>query len=113
LKKIIILTNSLFAKVRDKIGPMYYVLICVILFGSYLAFIAGRGKAEKSEYYYVMAKNPDIAIIGIYQNIIIGVNYDKDSKIIDGIFIIQKIGEKSRLEIMRGKIGPLKQDKSK
>jgi len=102
---------SIFGKIFRMIGPSCYYLIFIIYIGSIIAFDVGRSKAINQKDYYVMTKNPNIAVIGIYQDILISVPLNMVSKTINGSFLIQKIGEKENIEVMSKNIGPLKYQK--
>ena len=77
-----------------------------------LAFNIGKSSAIKLVDYYVMADNPNIAVIRIYQDTLICIPYKADLKTFNGSFIIQKIGEKNhKVEFIQKNIGPLKFEK--
>ncbi len=101
-------TNELHAKVLDKLGPLHYNLLITIIILAGLAFSIGKSQAIKEKNYYVMADNPSVAVIRMYQDILISIPFKADSKTFNGRFIIQKIGGNHKVEFIQKSIGPLK-----
>ena len=106
-------SNELYVKVLNQLGPLHYNLLITLIILASVAFSYGKSCAGKSINYYVLADHIDIAVIKIYQDILIGIPFKSESKTFNGSFIIQKIGEKHRVELIEKNIGPLKYEENK
>jgi len=103
--------KGLHVEILHKIGPLFYNLILMIMIISSMAYNIGKATAINSKDCYVMTNNQNIAVIKIYQDILVSIPFRPDTKTINGSFIIQKIGENHKVEVIKKNIGPLKFEK--
>jgi len=100
--------RSLVGRVAALLGPTMYTVLFVIIMSSMLVHYAGRADAKTQEEYMVRIDQPNIAIIRIYPDVIIGMYFDRKTKEIQPHMVLQKIGDEGINVLIGEKIGPLK-----
>lgn len=104
------------ARVREKgilgrlhlaIGSLISNLIYILILGAILAHSAGGANAVTQKEYYLLGDNSNIAVLRIYSDMVIGVPIDFKNKLVENKVIIQKIGERDKVELVPSKVGPL------
>jgi hypothetical protein len=101
-------SRALFGRLQKTFGTFISSIIYVTLLGCMLASSAGRAKAYNQEEYYQIVNEPNIAVVRIYSDMIIGVSFDQKDKSVTKKILIQRFSERSKLELVMSKIGPLK-----
>ena len=108
-------SRTLFGRLFSVVGPFFYVIILVSYLGCRLAFEAGRAKALTSKDFFVLDNLPDVAIVRVYPDLLIGLPFEKETKTVRGDLILMKVSENVMIRMSRINAGPLKvkQDKQK
>ena len=89
---------------------MFFVLVIFVLMvyiGSPVSALVARTYVEKQHTYFIFADKPNIAVIRLYQDMILAMPFDEKTKELDRYLIIRKI-DTQPIELVRKKIGPLK-----
>ncbi|MHB1011046.1 MAG: hypothetical protein ACYC1E_17885, partial [Propionibacteriaceae bacterium] len=89
------------------VDPYVVVVLLLVLFLGNIAGIVGKGDAEKKLEYYLPSDNENMAIVRIYEDKMIGVMFDADSKEVQKHTFIKNVGADEQIELTNEKIGPL------
>lgn len=103
-----IAVRSLVDRIAALLGSTGYTVLFVIMVSSFLVHYAGRADAKTQEEYMVRIDQPNIAIIRIYPDVIIGMYFDRKTKEIQPHMVLQKLGDEGINVLIGEKIGPLK-----
>jgi len=97
--------------IMDRLGrffgrePVFILVMFVSLSG--LAQLTGRGHAEMQEDYFILADLPERAVVRVYSDRILAVQFDRATNVIIPNVIIRKVEKDSVLQLDK-KLGPLK-----
>lgn len=101
------------ARIFVAFGPAAYYLLLLFVLGSLLAHMAGRAKAETQKEYFVFADAPDVAVVRMYHDTIIGVSFDRGTRYVQSQIIVRKIGTEKVMLTLDATVGPLKKQRPK
>jgi len=94
------------ARIQKLVGTPASFILLLFLVGSLCANTAGKAAAETQKEYFVFADTPDFAVVRMYGDTIIAVQFDPKTKAVQSQVIVRKIAEKMTL-IRDENLGPL------
>ena len=100
--------QSLFQQLAIKTGNTVFLLIGMLILGTVLVTMAGRGKALQQTNFPVTNTVPEMAVLRVYGDNMICAPFDRKTREVKKTFSVLKIGEDSKLIISIENIGPLK-----
>jgi hypothetical protein len=101
------------ARILVAFGPAAYGLLVLFVLGGMLAHTAGRANAETQEEYFIFANAPDVAVVRVYNDRVIGVSFDRGTRDVQPQVTVQKIGTEKLILTLDVNVGPLKKQRPK
>lgn len=105
--------KNLGSRIVRSLGIPIYTVIFIIFFGTMLAHNAGRAKSITQDEFYIFKDTPDVAIVRVYSDLLIGVGFDKSTMMLNNKIFLKKIDSGDSIDLTLEKIGQLKKDNKK
>lgn len=105
--------RGLFGRVNLLFGPVATYLVAIFLLGTLLAHEAGKAKGETQTEHLVLPDAPDVAVIRVYNDKIIAVPFDCETRTLRSQLVIRKIDADAITLRLEQDVGPLKRPKTK
>ena len=99
--------QSILGRIRDTLGTLGYALVFTLFFCGSLAHTAGNAKATTQREFFVLNEESEIAIVRLYQEMIIGVHFERETRTIQPEIILRAIKGDNTIQLIREDIGPL------
>jgi len=99
---------SVFQQIASKTGTTLFSVITLLIVGTVLVTMAGRGKALKQTDFPVTNTVPEMAVLRVYGDNMICAPFDRKTREVKKTFSVLKVGEDSKLVMSIENIGPLK-----
>ncbi len=97
----------MFPRIHKIVGTSGSFVLLLSLVGSLCAHRAGQAAAETQKEYFVFADAPDFAVVRMYSDTIIRVQFDRKTKAVQPRVIVRKIGTEKVMLIRDADLGPL------
>ena len=101
------LLDRLFNALREKIGASNYGILFILILILLHAKVVGNAEAVTQDSFFVLQPDANKAVIGITEQEIIAVEFDRNTKQLSGKVYVIKTNKNPNIELMKEKIGPL------
>ncbi|MET0583074.1 MAG: hypothetical protein ABWZ08_14040 [Pseudoxanthomonas sp.] len=101
-------SKDIFSSLFEQVDRSTYITLCLVIAMMIFAYGDGRRGAIEQENFYIVEGNPNLALIRIYGDTAVFVEFDLKKKKLDGLVRMAKISEETGITIRQTAIGRLK-----